>query len=64
MDKLVKIVQRKKVSGLGFRGLHLFNLALLAKQGWKVVIFHETLLYRDIKSKYFPISSQLTAKLE
>ena len=39
---------------MGFKKLKQFNLALLAKQGWKLQIENNSLLYRVPKGKYFP----------
>ncbi len=52
----------KKEGGLGFRNLHRFNIALLAKQGWRLLDSPQTLFSRVFKAKYFPSTSFLHAK--
>ncbi|XP_023906045.1 uncharacterized protein LOC112017822 [Quercus suber] len=47
---------------MGFRDLKAFNLAMLAKQGWRMVNGNDSLLYRCFKARYFPRSSFLEAK--
>ncbi|KAA3482034.1 RNA-directed DNA polymerase, related [Gossypium australe] len=39
--------------GLGFHNLDKFNIALLAKQGWRLVNFPNSLLSRVLKAKYY-----------
>ena len=39
---------------MGFKQLKQFNLALLAKQGWRLQSGRESLLYKVFKARYFP----------
>jgi len=45
---------RKEKGGLGFRDLNLFNLALLARQGWRLLTSPDSLCVRVLRAKYFP----------
>ncbi|CAA7048395.1 unnamed protein product [Microthlaspi erraticum] len=45
--------------GLGFRDLKLFNLALLAKQLWRIIYHPSSLLARILKGRYFRNSTIL-----
>ena len=56
-----KLSRPKVQGGIGFRDLHLFNVALLARQGWRLLQHPESLVYRFLKAKYFPHSSVLEA---
>ena len=39
---------------MGFKKLKEFNLALLAKQGWRLQQAHDSLVYKVLMAKYFP----------
>ena len=49
-----KLCEPKECGGMDFKELKYFNLALLAKQGWRLQNGHNSLLYRVLKAKYFP----------
>lgn len=51
----------KKDGGLGFRDLKCFNLALLAKQCWRLLNNQDSLFYKVCKANYFPNTSFLDA---
>ena len=48
---------------MGFRDLRVFNLALLAKQGWRILENPRSLVHRVYKAKYFVKDPVLQAKL-
>lgn len=58
------ILTKKKVNGgIGFKELHLFNLAMLAKQVWILLQHPKSLSYRLLKAKYFPQRELLEAEV-
>lgn len=59
----LKLRRDKASSGLGFRDLRSFNLALLAKQGSRLLTSPDSLLGRIFKARYYPNQSFLHAKL-
>lgn len=52
----------KEVGGLGFKDLQDFNVALLAKQFWRMVKDPNSLWAQVLKASYFPKSSPWEAK--
>lgn len=49
-----KMCEPNEDGGMGFRQLKQFNLALLAKQDWRLQVMHDSLVYRLFKARYFP----------
>lgn len=58
-----KICRSKFQGSLGFRKLSYFNIALLVKQGWRVIQNENSLLHRVLKARYFPHSTFFDATL-
>ena len=53
----------KSKGGLGFRNLQAFNLAMLAKQAWRILTNPTSLIARVLKACYFPSGDILSATL-
>lgn len=47
----------KNYGGLGFKKLHEFNLAIVAKQAWRLTAHPSSLVARIFKAKYFSKST-------
>ena len=56
-----KLTRPKGEGGMGFRDLHLFNLALLGKHGWRFLRNPTSLCARVMKGRYFPDSDFMQA---
>lgn len=59
-DKLCTI---KEAGGLGFKSFRNFNIAMLAKQGWRLLNNNNPLVTSCMKAKDFPKGDFLSAKL-
>ena len=55
------LAEPKVAGGMGFRNLELFNLALLGKHGWNLIMNPDSLCARVLKGKYFPQSDFMAA---
>jgi hypothetical protein len=51
----------KTEGGMGFRDTKLFNIAMLGKQGWRLMVNPESLCARVLKGKYFHNSDFMAA---
>ncbi|XP_024164679.1 uncharacterized protein LOC112171781 [Rosa chinensis] len=59
-----KLCCPKNEGGLGFRNMYHFNLALLAKQGWRLIQNPNSIIARLLKEKYFPNCSFMEAEVK
>jgi ribonuclease HI len=59
-----KMCVSKNKGGMGFRDLHCFNLALLAKQSWRLLCEPESLCAQVLRAKYYPSGDILNADLK
>ncbi|KAA3475053.1 reverse transcriptase [Gossypium australe] len=57
------LCRSKNEGGLGFRNMAQFNIAMLAKQGWRLLENPTSLVSRVFKAKYFPIIDFLNSQL-
>jgi len=59
-----KLCIPKNQGGMGFRDLQCFNLAMLAKQVWRLLCEPESLCARVLRAKYFPDGRLLHARMK
>jgi hypothetical protein len=57
-----KLKKPKKQGGLGFRDIHAFNMAMLAKQGWRLIHSPDSLCAKILKARYYKDEHVLFAK--
>lgn len=55
--------KRKTQGGMEFRSLHDFNVALLGKQGWRMIQHPEKLMCKVFKARYYPHGFFLDANI-
>ncbi|XP_060969989.1 uncharacterized protein LOC115713780 [Cannabis sativa] len=58
-----RLCTHKKKGGMGFRHLRDFNLSLLGKQGWRLLVQPDSLVAKIFKARYYPNNSYLDASL-
>jgi hypothetical protein len=56
------MMKPKSEGGLGFKDIHIFNLSMLARQGWRLLQAPESLCARVLRAKYFIDGDLLRAK--
>jgi hypothetical protein len=59
-----KICIPKKSGGMGLRYIHCFNMAMLAKQVWRLLSAQESLCARVLRAKYYPDGRLLNVQLK
>ena len=58
-----RMCKSKLEGGIGFRDLYAFNLAMLAKQGWRMLENPTSLMALMYKARYFPNGDILNASI-
>ncbi|XP_062005887.1 uncharacterized protein LOC133723071 [Rosa rugosa] len=58
-----KLCLTKPEGGMGFKNIYAYNLAMLAKQGWRLVSNPHSLIAKLFKARYHPNSSFWEAEL-
>ena len=58
-----RLVLDKRRGGLGYKDLECFNQAFLAKQGWQLIQFPDSLVAQVMKAKYYPQGDFMASSL-
>ncbi|KAM6574547.1 hypothetical protein CsatA_022874 [Cannabis sativa] len=58
-----QLTKHKHFGGPGFRDLRDFNLSMLGKQAWRLIVNESSLVSRLYKARYFPRGSFFNAEL-
>lgn len=58
-----RLCASKDVGGIDFQDIKDFNKALLAKQGWRIISYPDSLMARILKAKYFKDKSFLDSQM-
>ena len=58
-----KMCKAKSNGGMGFRNFQAFNLAMLAKQGWRLLSNPDSLCAKILRARYYPSGDILNSKL-
>ena len=58
-----KLCVHKHGGGMGFRKLHEFNIAMLGKQGWRLLTEPNSLMSKVLKARYFPRGTYVDAQI-
>ena len=53
----------KLVGGMGFKNLQAFNLAMLTKQGWRLISNPNSLVAQIYRARYYPHGDVFHSKL-
>lgn len=59
-----KLCTPKCEGSSGFRNMYAFDLGMLAKQRWRIIVELHSLVAQTLKAKYFPNTSFLVAKVK
>lgn len=58
-----KLSRSKSRGGMGFRNIRDFNVAMVGRQGWRLLIKPDSLVARVYKARNYPQSSFLNASI-